>query len=158
MSWSVLIALGSNRGDRLRWLRAGVDALRSVVDVVRISSVYETEPMGAPPPRFLNAVVAATTTKSPSGLLDELLRIETRMHRTRGMRNAPRTLDLDLILHSAHVMRTRKVTLPHPRYREREFVLAPMRELDLPWIDPIARRAIRELAGEGLVSRVARLW
>jgi len=157
---SVLIALGSNRGDRLRWLRAGVDALRSVIDVVRISSVYETEPVdaaaGSPP--FLNLVVAGSTTRTAEQLLAKLHAIEQRLGRTRGVRNAPRTLDLDLILHSAHVARTRDLTLPHPRFREREFVLAPARELNLRWRDPQTNRAIGELRGTGHVVRIAGLW
>ena len=137
--YSVLIALGSNKGNRLRWLNAGVDALREVIDVVRVSSIYETEPVDAPPPMFLNMIVAGATRKSATEVLAELMAIEARMHRTRSTRNAPRTLDLDLILHSAHVMRTKDLTLPHPRYREREFVLAPLRELALPWVDPVTQ-------------------
>lgn len=156
--FSVLIALGSNRGDRMRWLRAGVDALRSVVNVLRISSVYETAPVNAPPPDFLNLVVAGATSKSADVVLHELLAIEERMHRTRGARNAPRTLDLDLIFHSAHMLRSRDLTLPHPRYRDREFVLAPLRELALPWVDPQTQLPIATLGAEGFVSRVARLW
>lgn len=158
MTYSVLIALGSNKGDRLRWLRAGVDALRSAIDVVRISGVYETEPVGAPPPLYLNLVVAGTTSKSADDVLRDLLVIETRLHRTRGQRNAPRTIDLDLILHGAHLTRSKTVTLPHPRYREREFVLAPFRELGLRWIDPATQRAIRDLRGQGAVTRVSSLW
>lgn len=158
MTYSVLIALGSNEGDRLRWLRAGVDALRDVIDVVRISSVYETEPLDAPPPLYLNLVVAGTTGKTAEKLLAELLAAEQRLHRVRGARNAPRTIDFDLILHSAHVSRSKTLTLPHPRFRQREFVLAPFRELGLRWIDPNTQRAIRDLRGEGAVARVARLW
>ena len=156
--FSVLIALGSNRGDRLRWLRAGVDALRGVIDVVRISSVYETAPVDAPPPMFMNVVVAGATTKSAERVLEDLLAIETRMHRTRGLRNAPRTLDMDLILHSAHVVRSNDLVLPHPRYRDREFVLAPMRELALRWVDPRTQMAVQDICAEGFVHRVARLW
>jgi 2-amino-4-hydroxy-6-hydroxymethyldihydropteridine diphosphokinase len=156
--FSVLIALGSNRGDRMRWLRAGVDALRGVVDVARISSVYETTPVNAPPPNFLNVVVAGATSKSADVLLRELLAVEQRMHRTRGARNAPRTLDLDLIFHSAHVMQSKDLTLPHPRYRDREFVLAPLRELALPWVDPKTQLHVHDLVAEGFVQRIARLW
>jgi 2-amino-4-hydroxy-6-hydroxymethyldihydropteridine diphosphokinase len=156
--FSVLISLGSNRGDRLRWLRAGVDALRDVVDVVRISSVYETAPVDAPPPMYMNLAVAAATSQSAKALLAEMLQIEARMHRTRGARNAPRTLDLDLIFHSAHVMRSDALTLPHPRYGLREFVLAPLRELGLPWMDPKTQLPVRALCAEGFVHRVARLW
>lgn len=156
--FSVLIALGSNRGDRMRWLRAGVDALRSVIDVSRISSVYETAPVNAPPPDFLNLVVAGSTSKPADVLLRELLAVEQRMHRTRGVPNAPRTLDLDLIFHSAHVMQSKDLTLPHPRYRDREFVLAPLRELALPWVDPKTQLRVRDLVAEGFVRRIARLW
>ena len=160
MAFSVLISLGSNRGDRLRWLRAGVDALRGAIDVVRISSVYETEPIDTPPgsPRFLNLVVAGSTTRTPAELLAELLAIEHRLGRTRSVRNAPRTLDLDLILHSAHVARSKSLTLPHPRYRQREFVLAPLRELVLRWRDPLSNAEVAKMRGEGMVSRVAALW
>jgi 2-amino-4-hydroxy-6-hydroxymethyldihydropteridine diphosphokinase len=128
---SVAIALGSNLGDRARSLRAAIEALRDVVRVVRISRVRETEPVDAPPrsPKFLNMAIAGYTSLSPEALLDALLEIETRLGRRRGIRNAPRTIDLDLIFHSANVRRTRKLTLPHPRYRERAFVLEPLREV-----------------------------
>ena len=160
MAFSVLIALGSNRGGRLRWLRAGVDALRGAVEIVRISSVYETEPIDTPEgsPPFLNLVVAGSTTRGPDELLDALLEIERRLGRTRGVQNAPRTIDLDLILHSAHVARSQHLTLPHPRYREREFVLAPLRELRLPWRDPLSNREVGRMHGDGAVARVAKLW
>jgi 2-amino-4-hydroxy-6-hydroxymethyldihydropteridine diphosphokinase len=158
--FSVLISLGSNRGDRMRWLRAGVDALLHVIDVVRISSVYETEPIDTPAgsPRFLNLVIAGSTTRTPQELLGELLAIERRLGRSRGVRNAPRTLDLDLILHSANVARSRSLTLPHPRYRQREFVLAPLRELELRWRDPLTNGEVGKMRGKGDVSRVATLW
>ena len=160
MAFSVLISLGSNRGDRMRWLRAGADALGRTIDVVRISSVYETEPIDAPAgsPRFLNLVVAGSTTRTPDELLADLLAIEHRLGRTRGVLNAPRTIDLDLILHSAHVVRSKSLTLPHPRYRQREFVLAPLRELRLRWHDPLTNGEIGTMRGEGEVSRVATLW
>ncbi|MGZ4779233.1 MAG: 2-amino-4-hydroxy-6-hydroxymethyldihydropteridine diphosphokinase [Thermoanaerobaculia bacterium] len=160
MAFSILIALGSNRGDRLRWLRAGVDALCNTIDVVRISSVYETEPLDTPEgsPPFLNLVVAGSTSRTPAEVLDALLAIERRLGRTRGVRNAPRTIDLDLIFHSAHVARSKSLTLPHPRYRDREFVLAPLRELRLRWRDPLTNREVASMRGKGAVTRVAALW
>ena len=131
MPYTVAIALGSSLGDRARNLRAAIDALRDVVRVVRISRVRETEPVNAPPgsPKFLNMAIAGYTSLSPEALLEALLDIETRLGRRRGIRNAPRTIDLDLIFHSANVRRTSKLTLPHPRYRERVFVLEPLREV-----------------------------
>jgi 2-amino-4-hydroxy-6-hydroxymethyldihydropteridine diphosphokinase len=133
---SVLIALGSNLGDRALFLRRAISSLRGVVHVVRVSSFIETEPVDAPPPKYLNAVVAGYTDLPPASLLDALHTIESRLGRRRGTRNAPRVIDLDLILHSAHLIRTRSLTVPHPRYLSREFVRAPTRELGLLWRDP----------------------
>src|SRR5437016_1782223 len=128
---TVLISLGSNLGDRRLNLLRAIEKLKRVMHIVRISSIYETEPVDAPTgsPDFLNIVVAGYTSIPPEGLLDRLLSIEQELGRRRpSVRNAPRVIDLDLILHSAHRMRTRMLTLPHPRYQEREFVRAPMRE------------------------------
>lgn len=143
MPWSVLVALGSNLGDRRWFLRRAIHEMRCVVNLVRVSAFLETEPVDAPPgsPRFLNAVVAGSTRLAPQELLDALLAIESRLGRRRTTirlrsgqsRNAPRVIDLDLIIHSAHRVRTATLTLPHPRYREREFVMVPLRELRLGW-------------------------
>ena len=131
MIFTVAIALGSNLGDRARNLRAAVDALGDFVRVVRISRVRETEPVDAPTgsPPFLNMAVSGYTSLSPEALLDALLSIEKRLGRRRGLRNAPRTIDLDLIFHSAHMRRTKRLTLPHPRYAERSFVMEPLRDV-----------------------------
>jgi 2-amino-4-hydroxy-6-hydroxymethyldihydropteridine diphosphokinase len=136
MPYSVLIALGTNLGDRLLNVRRAVDLLASAVRVVRLSGVRETEPVDAPPgsPRFLNMVVAGHTSLPPAALLERLLAIEQRLGRKRtNVRNAPRTIDLDLILHSANRVRTPSLTVPHPRYRARPFVMEPIRELGLRW-------------------------
>jgi 2-amino-4-hydroxy-6-hydroxymethyldihydropteridine diphosphokinase len=130
--FTVVIALGSNLEPRAWHLRAAVDALSPYVRVVRVSRIHETEPVDAPAgsPLFLNMAVSGYATLSPEALLTALLAIESRLGRRRGaVRNAPRTIDVDLILHSAHRRHTPTLTLPHPRYREREFVLAPMREI-----------------------------
>jgi 2-amino-4-hydroxy-6-hydroxymethyldihydropteridine pyrophosphokinase len=144
MPFSVLIALGSNLGDRALFLRRAVDALRRVISVVRVGPFLDTAPVDAPPgsPRFLNTVVAGYTDLDPRTLLDALLAIETRLGRRRATRNAPRVIDLDLILHSAHLVRTRTLTLPHPRYLGREFVRAPLRALGLLWRDPVTGIAL----------------
>jgi 2-amino-4-hydroxy-6-hydroxymethyldihydropteridine diphosphokinase len=138
---TVILALGSNLGHRAYYLRRAIHELRRAVDVVRVSSFIETDPVDAPPgsPRFLNAVIAGVTHLAPQALLDELLAIEARLGRRRTTRNTPRVIDLDLILHSAHRLRTRTLTLPHPRFQQREFVMAPLRELRLPIAWPPAR-------------------
>lgn len=132
---SVLIALGSNLGDRALNLRRALDALGHAVSLVRLSPIHETDPVDAPPgsPPFLNMVAAGWTRLPPTALLEQLQAIEARLGRRRTIRNAPRTIDLDLILYSGVVMRTASLTLPHPRYRQRDFVMQPLRELELPW-------------------------
>src|SRR5207244_12338467 len=135
---TVVIALCSNLGDRRRYLLRAIEELRRVISIVRVSSIIETKPVDAPPPKFLNAVVLGYTRLSPEDLLDKLQEIEARLGRRRTTRNAPRVIDLDLILHGANRRRTPRLTLPHPRYREREFVMRPLREI---W--PTASQSLR---------------
>lgn len=132
---SVLVALGSNLGDRRLNLLHAIQQLQSVMRVVRVSAIHETDPVDAPAgsPQFLNMVVAGFTTLTPEALLARLHEIEARLGRVRGARNAPRTIDLDLIVHSANRRWSRDITIPHPRYREREFVMTPLRSLKLGW-------------------------
>jgi 2-amino-4-hydroxy-6-hydroxymethyldihydropteridine diphosphokinase len=143
VSSSVLIAAGSNLGDRALFLRRAIDELRKVIHVVRVSTFIETDPVDAPPPKYLNAVIAGYTDLPPASLLDALHAIETRLGRRRTTRNAPRVIDLDLILHSAHLVRTPALTLPHPRYLGREFVRGPLQELGLAWRDPTTGTPLR---------------
>ena len=142
MASSVLIALGSNLGDRALFLRRAINELGHVIHVVRVSTFIETDPVDAPPPKYLNAVVAGYTDLRPLPLLEKLHAIEKRLGRSRTTRNAPRVIDLDLILHSANVVRTASLTVPHPRYLRREFVRAPLHELGLRWLDPATGDAL----------------
>jgi 2-amino-4-hydroxy-6-hydroxymethyldihydropteridine diphosphokinase len=98
--------------------------------VVAVSSLYRTAPVGLhDQPDFINAVVAMETNLTPGELLDELFAIEARFGRQRSVRNAPRTLDLDLLLHGGTISDDPQVTLPHPRMHERAFVLMPLHEI-----------------------------
>lgn len=132
-----VIALGSNLGDRLANLQGAVSALEDTpeVTIVGISSVYETEPVGAPAdsPKFLNAVVLIDTTLTVHTLLDRALALEDAFGRQRDLteKNAPRTLDADLIVVGDRVCDDDQLKLPHPRAHERAFVLVPWLELDL---------------------------
>jgi 2-amino-4-hydroxy-6-hydroxymethyldihydropteridine diphosphokinase len=131
---TVIIALGSNLGDRRYHLRRAIDALSKSMRVVRVSSIHETAPVDAPSgsPPFLNMVVAGYTRLEAEELLAHMLDIETRLGRApRRVRNEPRVIDLDLILDGARRMRTRFLTLPHPRAHERAFVMEPLAELGL---------------------------
>ncbi len=105
--------------------------------VVRVSRFLETSPVEAPGPDYLNAVVAGYTELDPRTFLVGLQAIEARLGRRRTTRNAPRVIDLDLILHSAHLVRGKSLSLPHPRYLQRPFVRIPLRELELAWRDPV---------------------
>ncbi len=141
---TVLIALGSNLGDRAWFLRRAISELTHEIDVVRVSSFVETEPVDAPAgsPRFLNAVMVGHTQRPASAVLESLLQIEARLGRRRTTRNVPRFIDLDLILYSAQLSRSEDLTLPHPRYLQRQFVLGPLRELGLAWRDPASGTAL----------------
>lgn len=100
--------------------------------VVRVSDIIETDAVDAPAgsPPFLNAVIVGHTSLAPLALLDALMNIEARLGRVRrGVRNAPRVIDLDLIVHGATRMRSVRLTLPHPRARERAFVMVPLRQV-----------------------------
>jgi 2-amino-4-hydroxy-6-hydroxymethyldihydropteridine diphosphokinase len=157
---SVLIALGSNVGDRLLNLRKGVDALGRCVRVVRLSAVWESAPVDAPrgSGAFLNMVLAGWTADPPREVLAQMHRIEREMGRVRRRRNEPRILDLDLILFGAFLARDESLVLPHPRYRQRGFVLDPMRELGLPWLDPATAVPLARLRAGGSGAPVGALY
>lgn len=126
------LGLGSNRGDRLAHLQGAVDALRDVdgLDVVGVSQVYETEPVGGPEqPEYLNAVVAVATDASARELLGLAQSLELAAGRVRGERWGSRTLDVDLLLVGRESIDEPDLTVPHPRMYERAFVLAPLSEL-----------------------------
>jgi len=127
----VAIALGSNLGDRRAHLQFAIDRLRGILTDVRVSSIHETAPEGVdgPQPDYLNAVVAGFTTLSPIALLQTLLAIERERGRTRPSLRASRTLDLDLILYGDEVIDTPELTVPHPRYKDRQFVTKPLAEV-----------------------------
>ena len=133
----VAIALGSNLGDRERSLRDAADALQPFVSSLRLSSFYDTAPVGVgEQPAFLNAAAAGETALDASDLLARLLDIERRFGRVRPYPGAPRTLDLDLILYGEAVIDGPDLVVPHPRFRERRFVLEPLAEVAADWIDP----------------------
>ncbi len=132
------IGLGANLGDAQSTLDSALAAIGALPDTVleQASSRYRSAPLQAEGPDFLNAVVRVRTRLAPLALLDALLALETAHGRQRSHRNAPRTLDLDLLLHGDTRTHSARLTLPHPRLHERAFVLAPMAELDPGLIVP----------------------
>ena len=145
----VAIALGSNLGDRKANLELARERLRTLLTDYRASSEYETEPVGVPgqQPRFLNAAVVGTTALGPRALLETLLDIERQAGRTRPFPGAARTLDVDLILIGGVVVNEPDLVIPHPRFRERRFVLEPLAEIAPDLKDPVTGKTIDELLG-----------
>jgi 2-amino-4-hydroxy-6-hydroxymethyldihydropteridine diphosphokinase len=146
------IALGSNLGKRQTALRTAIDRLGRLArtHLVAVASFRETEPVDAPPgsPRFINSAVAVETELSAEELLAELLRIEREMGRDRaakGVPNAPRVIDLDLVLFGEETRETAALTLPHPRMHRRRFVLEPLAEIAPDAIHPRGGQTIRQL-------------
>jgi 2-amino-4-hydroxy-6-hydroxymethyldihydropteridine diphosphokinase len=123
----VFFGAGSNLGDRVAYLRLAFDTLP---DVVKASSVYETEPVGGPDqPSFYNCVIEAYSELPASGLLSAAQACEKAASRVRTVRNGPRTLDVDVLLIEGEIVNEPDLIVPHPRMRERRFVLAPLQEL-----------------------------
>jgi 2-amino-4-hydroxy-6-hydroxymethyldihydropteridine diphosphokinase len=146
----VAVALGSNLGDRRAHLDFAVAKLRSLLRHVAVSRYHDTVPVGitGPQPLYLNAAATGEATLSARDLLDALLAIEAARGRERPFPNAPRTLDLDLILYGDLVIDGPGLTVPHPRFRERRFVLEPLAEIAPEAVDPVTGRTIRELLAD----------
>lgn len=145
------VGLGANLGPREATLRRAVEllALRAGVEVVAMSRLRETEPVGvAGQPPFLNGAVALETTLAPRALLDVLLGVERELGRVReGGRWGPRTVDLDLLVYGGEVVDEPGLRVPHPRLHERRFALEPLAELD-PGLDVPGRGRVTDLLAE----------
>lgn len=144
----VLVGVGSNLGDREFLIRKAVEAMRDLPRtlVVRVSSLYDTEPVGeVDQPAFLNAVVWLETTLEPRELLWQLLLIEKRMGRVRSQRWGPRPIDLDLLFYDDRQIEEPDLTVPHPEATRRAFVLMPLLELDPDFVHPITGESIKKL-------------
>lgn len=128
--------IGSNLGDRLAYLQLAVDELATAegIDIVAISSVYETAPVGGPEqPDYLNAVVAVDTARSARELLTLAQSIEAAAERVRTVRWGARTLDVDVLLVGDEQVDEPDLVVPHPRMTERAFVVVPLADLDPAW-------------------------
>ena len=143
----VAVALGSNCGDRRAHLDYAVSTLRTFLTNLTVSRYYETIPVGVSGPQalFLNAAAVGDTTMSARALLDALLAIEHERGRERPYANAPRTLDLDVILFGDAIVEEPGLQVPHPRFRERRFVLQPLAEVAPDLRDPVSGKTIAEL-------------
>lgn len=151
LSSPVVIAIGTNLGDRKAAIAFAIDRLSRLISSLTASKIVETEPVGPDgrvlpgQPPFLNLVITGTTTLPPRQLLEEMLAAEREFGRERPYPGAPRTLDLDLILYGDRVIDEPGLQVPHPRFRSRHFVLGPLAQIAPEMIDPATGRTVTEL-------------
>ncbi|MDW0111333.1 2-amino-4-hydroxy-6-hydroxymethyldihydropteridine diphosphokinase [Sporosarcina aquimarina] len=141
------LSIGTNMGDREEFLRLAIGSLSATagIESVETSSIYETVPVGVTDQAdFLNIVVRVKTVLEPLQLLAECQRIEQELGRVRTIRWGPRTADLDILLYNTEIIDSKTLSVPHPRMRERAFVLIPLTEIAPECIDPITGRLFRE--------------
>ena len=142
---TVYLGLGSNIGDRQENLDKALNFLSQRLRMGKISSVYDTEPVGnTEQPRFLNLVCQAYTRLEPAGLLSLAKGIESKLGRT-GKSNAPRTIDIDILLYDEQVIETPELVIPHPKMTERAFVLVPLDEIAPDLVHPVSGKTVKEL-------------
>jgi 2-amino-4-hydroxy-6-hydroxymethyldihydropteridine diphosphokinase len=141
------VSLGSNVGDRRAHLYFAVSRLADLVDDLRVSSYLDTAPVdvSGQQPDFLNAAAVGNTVLAPHELLTALLAIEAERGRDRPFHHAPRTLDLDLVLFGDRIIEEPGLIVPHPRFRERAFVLRPLAQIASGFVDPVTGRTVGEL-------------
>ena len=146
-SISAAIALGSNLGDSRAIVNAAIEKLAKTPAIVvdAYSHPYQTVAVGPPQPDYINVCALLSTTLPPLTLLQTLLAIEAQFGRVRRERWGPRTLDLDLLLYGDRVVDLPQLQIPHPRMRDRAFVLVPLAEIAPNWIEPVSGQAIRDL-------------
>jgi 2-amino-4-hydroxy-6-hydroxymethyldihydropteridine diphosphokinase len=162
MIQNAYVGLGSNLGDRAGYLLLAVRGMLDAgLDVIRLSSIYETAPVEKEDqPKFLNMVaeLRGSTLPSPEQLLARLLRIEYALGRTREVPLGPRTIDLDLLIYRDERVKTEFLTLPHPRLHLRRFVLVPLCELVPKLVHPTLSRPISELLNKSSDTSEVTRW
>lgn len=147
----VVIALGSNLGDRKVAIESAINLLKEFIEIEKISTLIETDPVGGPEQGpYINGVLLGRTSLAPEELMTKLLDVEAELGRVRSVPNAPRTIDLDLIDYEGVVIDSPTLTLPHPRAHQRHFVIKPWLEID-PEALLVGHGPLREiLAANGL--------
>jgi 2-amino-4-hydroxy-6-hydroxymethyldihydropteridine diphosphokinase len=155
----VYLGLGTNIGDRHGNLATALAALRDIVTIDRISSVYASEPVGhTEQPEFWNLVVRVRTALTPATLLEAVKRVEKRMGRTPTFRFGPRLIDIDILLWNNITIHGGTVEIPHPRMMDRAFVLEPLVELDPALNHPVTHEKLADRLEAGTFEQITRLF
>jgi 2-amino-4-hydroxy-6-hydroxymethyldihydropteridine diphosphokinase len=143
----VYLSLGSNLGDREKYLREAISQLQDLGVIRQISAFYETQPVEVQTdqPWFLNCALAMETELMPLVFLDRMLEVERSMGRVRTEPKGPRTIDIDILLFGNDVLDTPELTVPHPAMHQRRFVLEPLAEIAPTVVHPVLKRTAREL-------------
>lgn len=142
----VILALGSNLGDRFENLQQALKDISLRVSIIKISSVYETPPWGySDQPVFFNQVLSGNTSLNPVELLTFVKNIENSMGRVKNFQNGPRLIDIDILLFGEKIIDSEKLVIPHPRMLERGFVMLPLAEIEPELIIPGTNKKVLEL-------------
>ena len=156
----VYLSLGSNLGDREKYLREATSRLGELGVIKQVSAFYETQPVEVKgeQPWFLNCALAMETELMPLEFLSRMLAVEKSMGRIRTEPKGPRTIDIDIVFFGNDVLDTPELTVPHPAMHQRRFVLAPLAEIAPAFVHPVLKQTVRELldslpADSGLVNK-----
>ncbi|RJS61037.1 2-amino-4-hydroxy-6-hydroxymethyldihydropteridine diphosphokinase [Bacillus sp. PK3_68] len=161
MNNRAFLSLGTNIGDRLANLQMAIHLLHSqdVITIEKLSSIYETEPVGyTDQPAFLNMVIQISTSLSAEELLELCLSVEQKLGRVREFRWGPRIIDLDILLYNQDNIESEKLIVPHPRMHERAFVLVPLIEIDPTICFPGSDRPLEKVLSSMQEREGVRLW
>ncbi len=157
---SVAIALGSNLGDSIMILNQAIEILSVTpgLSLTAVSPWYKTAPVGPPQPDYVNGcAIFEVVDHSPGAMLNLLLRTEQQFGRLRRVRWGPRSLDLDLLFYGDRILQLPNLTVPHPRMRDRPFVLVPLADIAPHWRDPVTQATVTELLAQVDCGGVTRL-
>jgi 2-amino-4-hydroxy-6-hydroxymethyldihydropteridine diphosphokinase len=143
---TVYLALGSNVGDSAQYVSKAIELLGSPLDEIKQAPIYLSKAIGyTDQANYLNTAISGRTVLSPQELLDAIDEIEQQVGRVKRFRWGPREIDIDIIFYGDQILETEALTIPHPGFRERDFVLQPLVNLNSEMVDPISHKTVKQL-------------